>query len=244
MKIIITILCSTLMLMVQAQEKITRSYPVKSGQQLELSFDYPNIIKLSTWSGNEVLVEATVEINGGEHNDAFVLESKEEGNTLVISNRIKDMDKLPRRYTIGVGKEKIVFSNKQAMEEYMAKMKRGNYYTNSGVDLQITIEVKVPVAMAQTYARAKYGLLELIDFNGKIRAEANYGGIDATINEPQTGKVQAETHYGKIYSNLDLAITDSQERDFFTALTMSKGKGNEYSLKSIYGKIYLRKTAK
>lgn len=244
MKTIFTLLCCSVMLITQAQEKIKKSYPVKAGQQLELTFDFPQNIKLSTWSGNEVIVEASVNINEGKHNDAFVLDTKQDGNVLTINGYIKDMKNIPHTYRVNNGKEKIVFSSKEAMQEYTAKLNGTKFYTMTGVETDITIEIKVPESVAYTMATAKFGMLELNNFNGKIKAEAPHGGIDATINEASTGKLNAVTQHGKIYSNLDLKITSSEEKDFYTSITMAQGKGYEYALKSAFGKIYLRKPSK
>lgn len=244
MKTIFTLLCCSVMLITQAQEKIKKSYPVKAGQQLELTFDYPQNIKLSTWSGNEVVVEASVSINDGKHNDAFILDSKQKGDVLSINGYIKDMKKLPQTYRIKTDKEKIVFSSKEAMQAYTAKLEGTQYNMMMGVETEITIEIKVPETVAYTMANAKYGMLELNNFNGKIKAESQFGGIDATIREAYTGKLNAVTEFGSIYSNLDLKVTNSEEKNFYTSITMGHGKGHEYALTSKFGKIYLRKPAK
>ncbi len=112
--------------------------------------------------------------------------------------------------------------------------------TSEGVDMEITVEVKVPVNTA-TDIKATYGIVELVGFNAPATVNATYGGIDATVAMANTGKLQATTSYGQIYSNLDLTLTDKTEKDFFTSITAEPGKGPAYILKSTYGKIYLRK---
>jgi hypothetical protein len=111
---------------------------------------------------------------------------------------------------------------------------------SEGVDMEITIEVKVP-ANTSTDIKSTYGIVELVNFNGSANVNATYGGIDATVERSTTGKLQATTSYGQIYSNLDLKLTDKTEKDFFTSITAEPGKGSTYILKSTYGKIYLRK---
>ena len=113
-------------------------------------------------------------------------------------------------------------------------------YSSNGVDLEITIDVKVP-ASTITNVKSTYGIVELVDFNGPATITATYGGIDATINESKTGKLTATTSYGQIYTNLDLVLTDKVQKDFFTSITAEPGKGPSYLFKSTYGKIYLRK---
>ena len=114
MKTILTLLCCISLYTLQAQQSVTKTYPVKSGQQLELSFDYPKTVKVSTWDKEEVSITATVNINNGENNEAFQLIDKTEGSTLSIKNIIKDMDKLPKRYTVVRDGTKTVYTSKEA----------------------------------------------------------------------------------------------------------------------------------
>ena len=202
-----------------------------------LKFDYP-VVKVSTWDKNEVSVVAHVNINEGENDSAFSLEERTENGAIVISDHIKDIDKLPRRYTIVRNGKKTVFKSKA---EYLEASKGGGVeksYESSDID--IVVEVKVPVN-CKTDIKSVYGIVEMTDFNAPVTVDATYGGIDATITAAHTGKLQATTSYGQIYTNLDLKLTDHTERDFFNSITAEPGKGPSYSFTSTYGKIYLRK---
>jgi hypothetical protein len=224
-----------------AQSTVNKTYPVKAGQQIELKFDYPKIIKISTWDKNEVSITAHVSINDGENDSAFELEDNTTGSTLTIRNRIKDMDKLPRRYTVIENGKKTVFRSKEDYKEFTTISGNNHRITSNGVDMEITLEVKVP-ANTSTNINATYGIVEMVNFNGPATVNATYGGIDATVSEANTGKLQVTTSYGEILTNLNFSkITDKTERDFFTSITTEPGKGPAYILKSTYGKIYLRK---
>lgn len=240
---ILTLLCCISLYTLQAQQTITKSYPVKPGQELEFSFDYPRIVKLSTWDKPEISVTASVSINSGENNDAFQLIETTNGNTLSIKNIIKDMDKLPKRYTVIHEGKKTVYTSKEDFKSMTAGMKGARSYSE-GVDMEITIEIKVPQNQLSTFVKAKYGIVELTNYNAPIKVDATYGGIDASVNEAATGKLSATTHYGQIYSNLTLNITDKEEKDFYTSITTALGKGPAYALKSTYGNLYLRKAVK
>ena len=243
MKTILTVLCCTLLYLAQAQQTITKNYPIKAGQELNLSFDYPKVVKLSTWDKNEVSITASVSINNGDNNDAFQLIESSEGNTLTIKNIIKDMDKLPKRYTVMKDGKKTVFVSKESYKEFTKDLKGAKYYSE-GVEIEITLDIKVPENLASTFVKSTYGIVELANFNGQLKADATYGGIDASINEATTGKLSATTHYGQIYSNLKLNITEKEEKDFYTSITLAPGRGPAYSLKSTYGNLYLRKSVK
>lgn len=241
MRIILTLLCCISLYTLQAQQTITKTYPVKAGQELEFSFDYPKIVKLSTWDKQEISITASVSINNGENNDAFQLVETTNGNTLSIRNIIKDLDKLPKRYTVFHEGKKTVYTSKEDFKTMTAGIKGARSYSE-GVEMEITLEIKVPQNQLTTFVKAKYGIVELVNYNAPIKVDATYGGIDASVNEASTGKLSATTHYGQIYSNLTMNITDKEEKDFYTSITTSLGKGPAYALKSTYGNLYLRKS--
>lgn len=240
MKTIFICLCCLIVTGITAQTVVNRTYPVKAGQQVKLDFDYPKIVRVTTWDKNEVSVVAHVSINDGENDSAFELEENTTDGTLTIRNHIKNMDQLPHRYTVYEDGKKTVFKSKDDYKEFTNKTGNNHRMTSNGVDLEITIEIKVP-ANTTTNINSTYGIVELVGFNAPATVNATYGGIDATVAEANTGKLQATTSYGQIYTNLDLKLTDKTERDFFTSITAEPGRGPAYILKSTYGKIYLRK---
>jgi hypothetical protein len=241
-----TILLACLCMLISslhAQTIVNKSYSISGTKELSFNFDFPKNIKFSTWDKNEVSLSASVNINGGDNNEAFLLEEKTENGVLIISSKIKDYDKLPRTYVLQEkgSKDKITFKTKEAMNDYMQKNGRANLnYWGGNVDIDITIEVKVP-ANLYTSVKATYGIVELNNFNGSISVNATYGGIDASIQEPQVGTVSATTKYGQIYTNMQLNLTEKTEKDFYTSITAATGKGPAYKLNSTYGNLYLRK---
>ncbi|HMC87197.1 MAG TPA: hypothetical protein VKI61_16850 [Chitinophagaceae bacterium] len=238
MKIIFFAVCCIFSAGLIAQTTVSKTYPATAGQQVVLKFDYP-VVKVSTWDKNEVSVTAHVSINDGENDSAFTLNSETIGSELVISDHIKDIDKLPRHYTIYRNGQKTIYRSK---EEYRQANKTGGAERSyEGSDIDIVVEVKIPVQCI-TDIKAVYGIVEMINFNAPVTVDATYGGIDATITAASTGKLKATTSYGQIYTNLDLKITDHTERDFFNSITAEPGKGPSYSFTSTYGKIYLRKS--
>lgn len=238
MKIFFMGICCALSVCAFAQSSVTRSFPVQEGQQVTLKFDYP-VVKISTWEKNEVSVIAHININDHENDGAFMLEEQTDQGRIVIGDRIKDIDNLPRRYTVVYADgKKMTYRSKS---EYMDASKGGGVrQTFEGQDIDIVVEIKVPVHSA-TNVKAVYGIVEMSDFNASVTIDATYGGIDATVATAHTGKLKATTSYGQIYSNLDLRLTDHTERDFFNSITAEPGTGPAYDLTSTYGKIYLRK---
>ena len=225
-----------------AQTKINKSYPVNKGQTISFNFDYPKTIHISTWDRNEIAIEATVKINEGQTNQAFTLLQNSAAGKISVSNKL-DMDLIPDSYHILENGSKLWFSTKQELEAHL-KAKGGprpaiSYQKN----ISITIHIKVP-ANISTALTSVYGMVEVKDFNGPIKVDARYGGIDASLREKSVGRLEMTTRYGKIYSDISLKPIESIERDFFTSLTAQPGKGPGYHFTSSYGNIYLRSATK
>src|SRR5688500_2339047 len=151
-----------------AQTPIHKMIPVKSGQKIAMHFDYPELVKVSTWDKNEISIQGTVSINSGENDDAFELIVSESSGTISIKNEIRNMKNIPHRITIFQGTEKIVFKNKEEFRKYSAEKGKGNYDRMSyGLEMDILIEIKVP-RNTDTRVESVYGMVEVKDFVGPL----------------------------------------------------------------------------
>lgn len=226
-----------------SQAKITKTYPVEKGQTIALKFDYPKLIHISTWDKKEIAIEATVKINEGKNNNAFTLQETRDGGRVSISNKI-DLAQIPQTYYIVEKGIKTRFDSKDDMESYRKENERKSPGISSYQqrDIEITIDIKLP-ANVSTEVESIYGMVELADFNGPVKVDAKYGGIDASLNESKVGQLKLTNRYGKIYSNIVLKPTEQIDKNFFTSITASPGKGPSYDISSSYGNIYVR-TAK
>lgn len=223
-----------------AQTPVTKSFAASTGQKILLRFDYPELIKVSTWEKNEISITGKVSINGGEHDNAFELIQTVSGNTIIIESHIQNIKDLPHRITIKRGEEKVTFKSKQEFEKYAAEHGRDFDYTSNGVDMDIILEIKVP-RNVETKIEATYGMVEIRDFAGPLTVDATYGGVDVVIQPKTTGELIAETGFGQIYSNLDLNFSRGKFEDFHTQVSIKPGTGPRYSFESKYGNVYLRK---
>jgi hypothetical protein len=223
------------------QPNINRTIPASSVQNIVMHFDYPKRIKVLTWDKNEIHISGEVSINGGENNDAFVLEQSTKGNVVEIRSYIKDLDKLPQRVRVQDRDEKLVFRNKSEFEKYKEQHGRAFNSVSFGPDLDIVLEIKVPKNV-KTKVESVYGLVEVTDFQGPLIVKATYGGIDASLQEKALGEVVAETNYGNIYTDLNVKFEGkNSSEDFHTVVSVRSGKGPLYSFHSPYGNVYLRK---
>jgi hypothetical protein len=224
------------------QSQINKGFPIQKGQLLTMHFDYPELIKVTTYDGNEVVIQGTVDINNGESDDAFVLENSVSGNTLNIHARIKDMQKLPQRVTIHHNGQKIMFKDKEELKKYQQEHGKTFSQMSIGVDINIVLEVKVP-RNTPTTIESVYGMVEVKNFSAPLTVEATYGGVDAALAEKSVGEIVAETNYGEIFTNLDAKFSGDQydREDFHTLVSAKPGAGPKYDLESKYGNVYIRK---
>lgn len=225
-----------------SQTAINKTVPLRTNQQVRMHFDYPELIRVSTWEKNEISIQGSVSINGGENDDAFELIVDTQGNYVDIRNRINHMEDLPQRITVMDGGEKLIFRNKSEWRKYREENPGSHSTINQGVDMDILIDIKVPKGV-ETLVESTYGIVEVKNFTGPLTVAATYGGVDAALVERNTGELIAETNYGQIYSNLDLKIDagNTREEDFHTYVSARPGTGPHYRFESQYGNVYLRK---
>ena len=124
-----------------AQTKLEKTIPVKVGQHVRFTFDYPELIRVSTWDKNEISIQGTVSINDGESDAAFVLDTHTQGDVLDVQGKIKDMEELPQRITIMRNGIKTVFKNEAEFKKYKGKYASGlppayaNQVMNNGLKI-------------------------------------------------------------------------------------------------------------
>jgi hypothetical protein len=223
-----------------AQTPVNKTYPVTAGQKISFRFDYPELVKITTWDKNEIAIVGSVSINSGESDDAFELLQSNSGNTIYIENKINNLKNLPKRITVNRGNEKLTFKSEEDYRKYCKETGSDFNVKSWGVDMDILLEIKVPRNM-ETKLECVYGLAEVKNFSGPLTVEATYGGVDVSVQEKTIGELIAETNYGQIYSNLDLKFTGSEFKDFHTVVSAKPGTGPKYAFESKYGNVYLRK---
>ena len=225
------------------QSPINKTVTVQQGQKIEMYFDYPELIRVSTWDKNEISIQGTVSINGGESDDALELLTSTAGNVITVRNEIKNMKDLPQRITIVDGSQKIVFKSKAEFKKYQDEHEKGKFQMmSSGVDMDILLEIKVP-RNTVTQVESVYGMVEIRNFLAPLTVKSTYGGVDAALVERTTGEIIAETNHGEIYTNLDVKFGGDKFRDenFHTYVSAKPGTGPDYSFESKFGNVYIRK---
>lgn len=239
----LTVVAIVLMLpgVLRAQTELNRTFPVQSGQKLNMHFDYPELIRVTTWDRNEISVQGTVDINGGENDEAFQVDVSASGNTIDVNGYIKGLRDLPERITVMRDGQKMIFRNKEEWNKYQNEHGRSYNMISMGPAIDITLEIMVPRNMV-TRVESVYGMVEVKNFAAPLTVEATYGGVDAALSEKGTGEVRAETNYGEIFTNLDTKFaSEPTNGDFHTYVSARPGNGPRYRFESKYGNVYLRK---
>ncbi|RAV97769.1 hypothetical protein [Pseudochryseolinea flava] len=231
------------MVSASAQTQINKSIAIQSGQKISFVFDYPEMVRITTWDKSEIAIQGTVSINDGENDNAFELQTNTSGNTVVVKNIIRDFKNLPQRITVVRDGKKMVFHDKEALKKYQSENGKTFESQSRGVDFEIILEIKVP-RNVETTVQSTYGMVEVKDFTGPLTAISTYGGVDASVKEKLMGELVAETNFGQIYSNLDVKFIGENSKDehFHTLVSAKPGTGPRYAFESKYGNVYLRKS--
>jgi hypothetical protein len=247
MKTSILVLVFALPLCVYAQTKIEKSFPIQASQNLVLEFDYPELIKISTWDKQEVSIRGTVSINRGENDEAFELTANNESGSLVITSSIRDKDKLPKRLLIKHNSEEYFFKTDNyrdaEVQKFFDEKGKSYQYMNNGVIIEIELEIFIPKNKT-TSIDAKYGMVELLACEAPLTVTATYGGVDVTVPTQGLKTLSARTKFGEIFTNLSQKPNGSNfpdNYDNWTSIRYDLGTGNQLEVESKYGKVYLRK---
>ncbi len=226
--------------LVFAQNNIKQVYKVKKDQEISLKFDFPKLIKITTWKNDEILITGTVNINDGKNNDAFELKESSDAKVFSLEGMIKNHESLPQKVTIKNGSEKLTFAS---MNDYKLYCKEHNLKpenVNLGTSIEIELEIKIPENY-KTNLESVYGLVEITNFDAPLNVKATYGGIDATLKENISGELIVETGFGQIFTNMKIPFDGKNSELFKTHLTANSGQTPKTNLTSQFGNIYLRK---
>lgn len=228
-----------------SQTKIEKTIPVANDKTLKMIFDYPEIVRLHTWEKDHILITGEVSINHGANDDSFEIDVQEHENEITIEALLRNEESIPRHIVIHRGGRDYYFKTQNSSDPEVQKfLNKGNgeySYMSAGIVRDIKLEIFVPEKKA-TWVAAKYGIVEVTDFNAPLRIDAKYGGVDVTVRPQAIGELYVRTKFGEIFSNLDFKFNEDHSLDGrWTTVSVTPGKGPRYDLETKYGKVYLRK---
>lgn len=218
MKALALLLCGLTLGVFAQPKKVTETVAVTGQSVLDLEFSFADDITFKTWDKNEVYVEVEVEINNGEDNDIFTLESDKSATTIYV-----EMDK--------------------DMWKKISKNEKGNW-NNCSFTSNIYYTVYLPKNM-QVKSNTISGNYLFEYFGTPMKLKTISGEIDITVPEKSEFDFRAKTISGEVYSNVELAYPEGKDglrqivgQNFKARI--NKG-GEESHFETISGNIYLRK---
>jgi DUF4097 and DUF4098 domain-containing protein YvlB len=217
MKYLMVALC-VVALEATAQSKMVTETVVVSGQTLlDLEFTFADDIVFKTWDKNEIMVEVEVNINNGEYNDIFSLESSTSAGTIRIA-----MDK--------------------DMWKKVEKDKNGNW--NNCWNSEINYTVYAPKSMT-IKANTISGNYKMTYVGSSIQLKTISGEIDVTVPATSGLDFTAKTISGEVYTDIEIAFPNGKSGLRQVVGQNVEGRigtgGKESRLETISGNIYLRK---
>ena len=229
-----------------SQTQIEKLVPVKQGQQVNFDFTWPELITFKTWAGSEIKLVASVEINKGQHDEAFKFDVEESAGEINIASFIEDYKNIPRKIVIHKGGQEYFFDTDDTNSPEVLKFKEANgdggyEYMNYGVIMDITLEVWVPNNISLD-VYSKFGMIEVFGFSGNMKIHSKFGGIDLSTSGKEA--IKAGTKFGEKYTDLSqpiktISIGNRPGKWDWVELGTTKSS-KQHELKSEFGNIYIR----
>ena len=159
-----------------------------------------------------------------------------DGPEIKVTSFIKDEVNLPQHIVIKMGDTQYFFKakdfNDPEIQKFLEQNGREYSYMSNGVVKEVKLEVFVPKNM-NTSVLAKYGMVEVKNFDGPLNIDAKYGGADVTIAASALGEITARSRYGEILTNLEVKFDQTGFRDShnkWTEISARPGSGPKYFL--------------
>jgi len=246
MKKLYTILLLIIYFNSHAQSSFEKIVPVKSGQNVSFNFTWPELISIKIWNKNEIKLVASVDINKGQNDEAFKFTVEETSSGIYIESLIENYKNLPRKIIINKGGQEYFFDtddhNNPEIRKFKEETGSGSFnYTQYGVIMDITIEIWIPENISLE-VESKYGMVEVLGFNGNLKVHSKFGGIDITTTGNE--EIKAGTKFGEKYTNLNKSIrpisigTHPGKWDW--VMIGKQNSSTRQELKSEFGNVYIR----
>jgi hypothetical protein len=230
-----------------AQTIVEKQVPLGQAKNINFEFTRPELITIKTWSGNEVKLVASVEINKGENDDAFKFKIENSLGELTIASYIEDYEDIPRKIRIYKNGQEYVFNTDDTNSPEIQKFKEetgddGYDYMNTGVIMDISIEIWVP-EQASINVYSKFGLVEVVGFTRRMTINSKFGGIDLTTRGNE--EIEVGTKFGEKYTNLPNKVVPisvgTRPGKWDSVKIIGSNSSIHQELKSEFGNIYIRK---
>ena len=217
MRLLGIILCVVALGATAQTKRVTETTSVSGQTLLDLEFTFADDIVFKTWDKNEVLVEVDVNINDGEYNDIFSLQTTTSSGTIRIA-----MDK--------------------DMWKKIEKDQKGNWNNCWSSEINYTVYAPKNMTLKANTISGNY----LLTYTGSpAQLKTISGEIDITVPDKSGLDFKAKTITGEVYTDIDIQFPNGTNGLKQVVGQNVQGRigngGKESSLETISGNIYLRK---
>jgi hypothetical protein len=215
---------------VTAQRQVEKSMTVSSGQDIFLNFKFAENIKIAQWDKSEVLVKVSVNIDDGEGNEFFSLESDTSGETAEMTSEFGDYFKSKNR------KNRNYWNNHTTTEILYT------VYVPMNVNLKVK-SISGDVESASFKGNLKTDLVSgdvtIKSYEGELWLKTVSGDLDVTL---VNAEVNAKTLTGTIYSDIDIKDHDGKKSSGYNKIQTTINKGGKLvKMETVTGDVFLRK---
>ena len=225
MKISLIILSLFAYQIAQAQRLEEKTIAWQVGQEVQLDLKYAHDIQIKTWDKPEVSLRISISINNDELNNAWSLISTTTDNSIQVTS---DLDN-PQDYYRGDCEG----SNYQMEKNSLCSLIAYDIYLPKKASLRIETlggDITITGVTAPVYAKSLSGF------------------VDTEWPAQQGATVSMKSITGEVYTNLDLAINESDKREnrrspvgWEIEATVAGG-GSKVELESNSNDVYFRKS--
>lgn len=267
MKFILSIIALCAIQNTYAQKIIKESYDSDQIEEIKIDSKYADI-EIETYDGNEIIVEASVNINLNMDNENYSFETLISGNSITILSKI-DFSDIPKRVIVKdhEGNTKILLTDDESLD-YINSDENNYKNINYGYQTDITLKVKVPnnkdVFVESIYGgliatgsyknivvNITYGDIEIkrsnVSPSSTLTLKSTYGHVDYSVPHTSHIEFNLSTSYGEIFTDLDVV---SSNKNVFDRKSCGTQKGGKFTLNegtsiayitATYDDIYIRK---
>lgn len=215
----------------QAQRIVNVNERLSKNQEVYLNFKFAQDIRVEHGNSNEITIKATVNIDDGEGNEAFSIETEKSSGALKLTSDFGDY-----------------FKNK------WDDKRRNNCNSTTDIGYVVTVPKNITLNIKSISGSVSIdnfqgdlitdlisGDVTIKKYNGELRLKTISGALDVTVSK---AKLSAKSLTGTIYSDLEFDQGNSEKSYNNSHNRVSKQiKGGTIPLEmeTISGNIYIRK---
>ncbi|QJX45853.1 hypothetical protein HMJ29_02425 [Hymenobacter taeanensis] len=216
-----------------AQKVLEQKASLSSGQRLNLELKHATVIKIHPASGSEMVLRATVTVNGGQLNEAITLTSNKASDGLTIASVLD---------------EKLVQTSQVAnCPDGEGTTRWGGNWNNGksgggGICLRMEVDVAVPAGVA-VRVNTISGNIEVNGLTAPLDVKSISGFVDVSWPPKQGADVAFKTITGEVYTDQDIAFVNRKDNPivgYQVRGTMGGSGGPTVRLESVSGDVYFR----